>query len=65
LGFTQLRVRLHRGGLGRIEITKTELDTFCDMTLFEAVSRQLKTFGFTYVTLDLEGYRSGSMDTSL
>jgi uncharacterized protein len=65
LGFTQLRVRLHHGGLARIEIAKDELDTFRDITLFEAVSRQLKALGFTYVTLDLEGYRSGSMDTSL
>ena len=65
LGFTQLRVRLHRGGLARIEVVKEELDTFCAIKLLEAVSQKLKALGFTYVTLDLEGYRSGSMDTSL
>ncbi|MBN1763005.1 MAG: ATP-dependent sacrificial sulfur transferase LarE [Methanomicrobia archaeon] len=65
LGLKQLRIRLHRGGLARIEVAKEELDTLCDMTLLEAVSRQLKALGFTYVTLDLEGYRSGSMDVRI
>ncbi len=62
LGFKQLRVRLHRGGLARIEIAQDELDAFCDTRLFEHVCLKLKALGFTYVTLDLEGYRSGSMD---
>jgi uncharacterized protein len=61
-GFKQLRVRLHRGGLARIEVAREELDTLSDMKLLDAISRQLKALGFTYVTLDLEGYRSGSMD---
>jgi len=62
LGFTQLRVRLHRGGLARIEVDKEELEAFCDTALLETVCRQLKALGFSYVMLDLEGYRSGSMD---
>ncbi|MHC1624327.1 MAG: ATP-dependent sacrificial sulfur transferase LarE [Candidatus Methanospirareceae archaeon] len=61
-GFKQLRVRLHRSGLARIEVAKEELAGFCDTTLLEAVRRKLKALGFVYVTLDLEGYRSGSMD---
>ena len=65
LGFKQLRVRLHRGGLARIEIANEELEDFCDFEVLNAVSRKLKALGFTYVTLDLEGYRSGSMDVSL
>jgi uncharacterized protein len=64
LGFKQLRVRLHRGGLARIEIAQEELDAFCDFDVLQKVSRKLKDLGFTYVTLDLEGYRSGSMDTT-
>jgi len=63
LGFIQVRVRLHRGGLARIEVSRDELNAFCDYTLRERVSRELKALGFRYVTLDLEGYRSGSMDT--
>ena len=65
LGFTQVRVRLHRGGVARIEVNKNELDAFCEPMLRERVSRGLKALGFSYVTLDLEGYRSGSMATSL
>ena len=62
LEFKQLRVRLHRGGLARVEVAKEELAGFCDFEVLKAVSRRLKALGFTYVTLDLEGYRSGSMD---
>ncbi|MHC1610195.1 MAG: ATP-dependent sacrificial sulfur transferase LarE [Candidatus Methanospirareceae archaeon] len=62
LGFKQLRVRLHRGGLTRIEIGNEELGGFCDPGVLKAVARELKSLGFTYITLDLEGYRSGSMD---
>jgi uncharacterized protein len=65
LGFKQLRVRLHHGGQARIEIANEELKDFCDFEVLNAVSRKLKALGFTYVTLDLEGYRSGSMDVAL
>jgi len=61
-GFKQLRVRLHRGGIARIEVDKKELNAFFDATIIEEVCRKLKALGFNYVTLDLEGYRSGSMD---
>ena len=62
-GFNEFRVRLHRGGLARIEIAKEELGVFCDTALLQRVSQKLKALGYTYVTLDLEGYRRGSMDT--
>ncbi|MGC9444379.1 MAG: ATP-dependent sacrificial sulfur transferase LarE [Candidatus Methanospirareceae archaeon] len=64
LGFTQVRVRLHHGGVARIELNKDDMGAFCEHTLLERVSLKLKALGFRYVTLDLEGYRSGSMDTS-
>jgi uncharacterized protein len=64
LGFKQLRVRLHRGGIARIEVGKEELAGFFDTNVLEVVSKRLKMLGFNYVTLDLEGFRSGSMDTS-
>jgi hypothetical protein len=41
---------------------KEELDAFCDASIIAEVCQKLKALGFNYVTLDLEGYRSGSMD---
>jgi uncharacterized protein len=61
MGCRQFRVRLHRGGIARIEVDN--LAVFFDTNVLEAVSRRLKTLGFHFVTLDLEGYRSGSMNT--
>jgi uncharacterized protein len=59
LGFTQFRVRMHEN-LARIEIIQEELeDAFRKR---EKIYRHLKSLGFDYVTLDLEGFRSGSMD---
>ena len=58
----QLRVRLH-GNLARIEVHKEDVGKILDRQ--SAVVRHLRTLGFTYVTLDLEGYRSGSMDEVL
>jgi len=59
LGFTQFRVRMHEN-LARIEIIQTELENAFRKK--EEISRYLKSLGFDYVTLDLEGFRSGSMD---
>jgi pyridinium-3,5-biscarboxylic acid mononucleotide sulfurtransferase len=59
LGFTQFRIRMHEN-LARIEIIKEEIeDAFRKR---EKITRHLKCLGFNYVTLDLEGFRSGSMD---
>jgi len=62
-GLKQLRVRLHRGGLARIEVDKAEMGVFSDSTVVEDICQRIKALGFTYVTLDLEGYRRGRMDT--
>lgn len=62
LGFGQLRVRLH-GTLARIEVHKGDMEKLLDMQ--SKVMKKLKSIGFSYVTLDLEGYRSGSMDEVL
>ncbi|MGD9776763.1 MAG: ATP-dependent sacrificial sulfur transferase LarE [Methanosarcina sp.] len=59
LGFTQFRIRLH-SNLARIELTQKEIEEAFRKR--EKISRHLKTLGFDYVTLDLEGFRSGSMD---
>jgi uncharacterized protein len=62
LGIGQLRVRLH-GNIARIEVHKEDLGKILDQQ--SAVAGKLRSFGFSYVTLDLEGYRSGSMDEVL
>ncbi|RZN43540.1 MAG: ATP-dependent sacrificial sulfur transferase LarE [Methanophagales archaeon ANME-1-THS] len=62
MGLKQLRVRLHHGGIARIEIDKAKMGVLSDSILLDAVCRTIKSLGFTYVTLDLEGYRRGSMD---
>jgi uncharacterized protein len=62
LGIGQRRVRLH-GNLARIEVHKEEREKILEQQ--SVVVRHLRSLGFTYVTLDLEGYRSGSMDEVL
>jgi uncharacterized protein len=62
LGIGQLRVRLH-GNLARIELHKEDVGKILEQQ--SAVVRHLRSLGFAYVTLDLEGYRSGSMDEVL
>jgi uncharacterized protein len=61
-GLGQLRVRLH-GTIARIEVHKEEMEKILDMQ--SAIGKKLKEIGFSYVTLDLEGFRSGSMDEVL
>ena len=64
LGFTQLRVR-HHGELARIEFTRDELPGALSLEIFDRISRELRALGFRYITLDLEGFRSGSMNALL
>ncbi|MFZ0182213.1 MAG: ATP-dependent sacrificial sulfur transferase LarE [Methanoregula sp.] len=61
-GFVQVRVRVH-GKVARIEVPKDEMHALLDM--HAAVTGALRALGFSYVTLDLEGYRTGSMDEVL
>ena len=62
LGIGQLRVRVH-GNMARIEVHKEEMGRILDQQ--DSVAAKLRAIGFSYVTLDLEGYRSGSMDEVL
>lgn len=64
LGFTQLRVR-HHGDMARLELLKNEMKTLLGNGLMELVSSRLKSIGFSYVTVDLQGYRRGSMNEIL
>lgn len=63
MGFHQLRVRIHGGNLARIEVMPEELRKVLDHRL--AITEKLKGYGFAYVTLDLLGYRTGSMNETL
>lgn len=59
LGVYQVRVRYH-GDLARIEVTDRDFETI--VTNRKEIARRLKEYGFTYVALDLTGYRTGSMN---
>ncbi|MGA8026032.1 MAG: ATP-dependent sacrificial sulfur transferase LarE [Bryobacteraceae bacterium] len=64
LGFRQFRVRFH-GELVRIEIAKEELEKALSLDTANALTSVFKRLGFLYVTLDLEGYRQGSLNEAL
>ncbi len=64
LGFRQFRVRLHEK-LARIEVAPEEMARATNAEIAAAISRELKRAGFTYVALDLEGYRQGSLNEAL
>jgi len=63
-GFYQFRVRSH-GDLARIEVLQQEIDKFFDETFRNEITQKFKNIGFTYITLDLSGYRTGSMNEQL
>lgn len=63
-GFRQVRVR-HHDHTARIEVGRAELARFFDEALIAEVVAELKRIGYKYVTLDLEGYRTGSMNEVL
>jgi pyridinium-3,5-biscarboxylic acid mononucleotide sulfurtransferase len=64
LGFLQFRVR-HHGEMARIEIAPEELSRALNLEMAAEFSRLFKALGFKFVTLDLEGFRSGSMNSLL
>src|SRR5256885_1313064 len=64
LGFRQFRVR-HHGDIARIEIARDEMARAMTAEMAAEFSRTFKQLGFKFVTLDLEGFRSGSMNTLL
>lgn len=64
LGFRQFRVR-HHGDIARIEIAADEMPRALTPAMAAEFTRTFKALGFLYVTLDLEGFRSGSMNALL
>ncbi|MEE8638677.1 MAG: TIGR00268 family protein, partial [Candidatus Margulisiibacteriota bacterium] len=64
LGFKQLRVR-HHGSIVRIEVDKRSVAQIMENGLMDKVAQRFEELGYTYVTLDLKGYRTGSMNEGL
>ncbi len=63
-GFREFRVR-HHDKLVRLEIAPAEMDRILQKDLLDELARRFRELGFTYVTLDLQGFRSGSMNEAL
>ncbi|ERI93966.1 TIGR00268 family protein [Clostridiales bacterium oral taxon 876 str. F0540] len=64
MGFRQLRVR-HHGDIARIEVAPEDRAKFFDIDIMDKVGKEFKNIGFKYVTLDMLGYRTGSMNEVL
>ncbi len=64
MGFRQFRLR-HHGDVARIEIARDELERALSLEMFGRMSAEIKACGFKYVALDVEGFRSGSMNAML
>ena len=64
LGFGQMRVRIH-GTMARIEVLPEELERLVCREIREDIVKSFCLYGFSYVTMDLMGYRTGSMNETL
>ncbi|MDA7662691.1 ATP-dependent sacrificial sulfur transferase LarE [Pirellulaceae bacterium] len=64
-GFIEMRVRYHAGDLAKVELPEHDLRKMLDGELRKELTSTLKKIGFRHVTLDLEGFRSGSMNVGL
>jgi len=64
LGFRNFRVR-HHGDLARLEVDRSEMGRLWEDGRAEAIARRLRELGFLYVTVDLRGFRSGSLNEAL
>ncbi len=63
LGYRECRVRLHEGELARVEVPADGLQRLLDPEVMAGLVRRLKELGFRFVTLDLEGFRSGNLNS--
>ncbi len=64
MGFHQVRVRIH-DKMARIEVTPQEIEKIIKEENRERIVSEFKKYGFTYISLDLQGYRTGSMNETL
>ncbi len=65
LGFQEVRVRVHNTVIARIELSPNDFSRFMRGDIRLDVNHKLKTMGFAYVSLDLQGYRTGSLNEVL
>lgn len=63
-GLKQLRVRVH-GNIARIEVPREDMSIFVNEDTSKEIADKFKALGYTYITLDIQGYRMGSMNESL
>ncbi len=63
MGFHQVRVRIH-GNIARIEILPFEFEKMLREKIRKEIYEKFQSYGFSYVTMDLIGYRTGSMNES-
>jgi uncharacterized protein len=64
IGFRQVRVRSHHD-LARIEVAREERVRLCDPTTMDEVAARLKSLGFLYVCMELQGYETGSLNRTM
>ena len=65
LGFRQMRVRMHGNDMARIELLPEDIEKAVQPAIREKIVTSFKEFGFTYISLDLQGYRTGAMNEIL
>lgn len=63
-GFRAVRVRAH-GDIARIEVPREDIQRLFNINLFDEISNKLKGYGFKFVTLDMQGYRTGSLNVDI
>lgn len=63
LGMHECRVRYHDGDVARVEVPLEQLEFFCRSDVREPIVAEFRTIGFRFVALDLEGFRSGSLNS--
>jgi len=63
-GIKQLRVRIH-GNIARIEVLREDMPIFLDRDISKKIVRKFEALGYVYITLDIQGYRMGSMNKQL
>lgn len=62
LGCRSVRVRYHRGDMARIEVAAEDLATLTEPTTRTAITAAFRSYGFQFISLDLDGFRSGSLN---
>jgi len=65
LGFHEIRVRYHRGDLARIEVGTEDLGKVTKPDVMKGIDQRCRELGFQFVTIDLGGFRSGSLNSAI